>query len=107
LIDYDSFISFCKTLIAQPLQTLWMYKKFYLTSVDKQRMDWIVKSINKPRWSRIDYIQSYLNGYEKTKSLRPKDYKELTTTDGKKLKTTEASYILPLIDLYNKEIERL
>jgi len=80
-----------------------MHKKFQLTSVNSERLDWIVECTGKRRWSKKHYIESYLDRYEITQSLRPKDYKEITTNDGKKLKTTETSYILPLIDLYNKK----
>ena len=92
LIDFNSFMDFCNKLVGKELHTLYQAKPFVLKSAENERLDWVVKSTNKPRYSKKTWIQKYLIRYAKTGSLRPKDYKED--------KLTESSYILPLIKLY-------
>jgi len=92
VIEIDSFIDFCKTLVSKELHTIWREKPFVLTSVNNERLDWLVKSTGNYRYSKRHWIEKYLNQYAKTGASRPKDYP----------KTTEASYILTLIELYVK-----
>lgn len=91
VITYNSFIIFCKTLIGQKFYTLYAHSPYVLKSVDNEQIVWTVKTGNE-RYSTKKWIERYLNGYARTQSLHPKDYPG----------TTESSFILPLIDLYNK-----
>jgi len=90
-IDFNSFMIFCKGREGQTLPTAGGRAKFVLSSVQNDRLYYIVESTGKSRHSTRPWIEAVLNHYAKTKSLRPVDYQRVTFN---------ASYTLSLIKLY-------
>ena len=92
-LDYNSFIDCCKEEKGKTLDTSGARAKFKVTSADYDHgIDYFLFSTQKPRNSDPKTIHKVLERYNKTSSLRPKDYNEGTMT-------FNASYILPLIDI--------
>jgi hypothetical protein len=93
VVTFSPFMQFCETKLNQELPTIGGRAKFTLKSVQNNRLDWIVRSTGKARYSKEKWIRKYLDYYNKTASLHPIDYE-------KNLKATEASYLLTLIKLF-------
>ncbi len=91
-INFNSFMTFCKTLEGHTLPTMGGRSEFVLLSVESDCLHYL-PSTNKERHSKRKWIERVLNHYAMTNSLRPGDYVDVTTN---------ASYTLALIDLYLK-----
>jgi hypothetical protein len=90
-IDYSAFMNFCKGFQGQTLPTAGGEAQFTLSSVQADKLEYIVQSTGKTRRSRREWIQKILNHHAMTQSLRPVDYAGVTVN---------ASYILTLMKLY-------
>jgi len=90
-MDFNSFITFCKGLEGLTLPTIGGKAHFVLSSVEHDRLHYIVESTGKIRHSTRPWIEAVLDHHKKTKSFRPKDYQDITFN---------ASYTLALIKLY-------
>lgn len=93
IVKYEPFMEFCKTKKYQQLETIAQHRKFRLTCVQNDRLEWIVLSTNKPHYSTDDWIKRYITYFNKTNSFRTSDY-------NRNIHCTESSYILALIKLY-------
>jgi hypothetical protein len=96
-IKYEPFVEFCKTKINQDLETIVKHAKFRLTSVQSNRLDWVVLSTNKPHYSTQKWIEKYINYFNQTNSFCTSEY-------NRNIHCTEASNILALIKLYIESI---
>ncbi len=96
-IDFTDLIAFCKKMEGETLNTLYQKKPFVLSKVESEKLTYIPLSKKQiKRTQDRDFIESILDRYELTGSLRPGDYIDLTVN---------ASYILPLINLYLRSKE--
>ena len=91
MIDVDSFIAFCKSLVGSKLKTAGGHKEFVLSSAQSNKLCYYVVSTGNTRTHTRGRIEMVLDRYEKAKSLKPGDYQDISVN---------ASYILPLISLY-------
>jgi hypothetical protein len=98
VIGASSFLTFCKGLEGQKLATLTKQTTFHLDLVKEDGLYWTVDSTKRPRYSKKHWIIRYLDYYSQTGSLCVSEY-------CKNIKGTEASYILPLIKLYQESKE--
>ncbi len=92
-IQYKPFMEFCKTKLNQELETLVKHAKFRLTSVEDDRLKWIVLSTNKKHYSKQKWIQKYIDYFNQTNSFCASDY-------NRNIHCTESSNMLALIKLY-------
>lgn len=90
MCDINSFIKFYMPLQGQTFTTVGGYTKFQLLSVQTNKLVYKV-STGKTRDHTRKRIGMVLDHYKKTKSLRPKDYQDISVN---------ASYILRLIECY-------
>lgn len=91
MIGFHSFVFFCKGLVGKILPTADGRAKFKLTLVQNGCLSYTPLSTRKIRHDDKNCIERVLAHYAASKSLRPKDYTNITVN---------ASYILTLIKLY-------
>ena len=92
-IQYEPFIEFCKTKVNQELETIAKHAKFRLTSVQSDRLEWIVLYQNRRHYSNQKWIQKYIDYFNQTNSY-------CTAAYNRNMHVTEASDILALFKLY-------
>jgi hypothetical protein len=90
MIDINSFIEFCRSLVGSKIKTAGGQKQFVLSSAQYNKLCYKV-STGKTRTHTRERIKMVLDRYEKAKSLKPRDYQDISVN---------ASYILPLINRY-------
>jgi hypothetical protein len=91
MINIDSFMEFCKSLVGSKIKTVGGRREFILSSAQYDKLYYTVVSTGNKREHRRRRIRMVLDRYRKTKSLRPTDYDDISRN---------ASYILALIRLY-------
>jgi len=91
MIDIDSFIEFCKSLVGSTIKTAGGRAKFTLSSAQYNKLCYTVLSTGKTRPHTRRRIEMVLDRYDKTKSFRQVDYLGITVN---------APYVLALIRLY-------
>jgi hypothetical protein len=96
LIDLNSFIAFCKTIVGQELDTVSGRSKFKLQNITDHAFYYQV-STSKIRKQNIRYVKRVLEQYAKIQSLNPGHYTNITQN---------GSYNLALIQLYENLINR-
>jgi hypothetical protein len=97
-IEIDSFITFCKTLIGQKLDTAGGKSKFTLQNITAHAFYYQV-STDKILKQNVRYAKRFLEQYAKLKSLNPGHYANITPN---------GLYLLALIQLYeNSENQNL
>jgi hypothetical protein len=90
MINIDSFMEFCKSLVGSKIKTAGGQKEFVLSSAQYNKLCYKVSTGNTRTHTRRR-IEMIFDRYEETKSLRPADYQNIGRN---------ASYILALISLY-------
>jgi hypothetical protein len=92
-VKYEPFMEFCKTRLNQELETIAKQAKFRLTSVQSDRLEWIVLYQNHRHFSTHNWIQKYIDYFNQTSSFCVAAY-------NRNMHGNEASYILSLFKLY-------
>lgn len=96
-INSDEFLRFLKKSGKQSFRTL-QRKKEFLAELTPNGIFYIPKSTGKPRKHPFEYFNLVINRFNKTGSLRPGDYKDLTRN---------ASYTLTLISEFIKKDRKI
>jgi hypothetical protein len=91
VINIDSFMEFCKSLVGSKIKTVGGQASFILSGAQYNKLSYAPVSTRKPRDHTRRRIQMVLDRYNKTKSLRTTDYKGISVNE---------PYILALIRLY-------
>jgi hypothetical protein len=91
MIDIDSFIKFCKSLVGSEIKTVGGQASFILSCAQHNKLCYTPVSTGKPRDHTRRRIQMVLNRYSTTKSLKTTDYEGISVNQ---------PYILALIRLY-------
>ena len=92
LIDLDSFVAFCKTLVGKELEAVGGKAKFTLQNITDHAYYYQVPA-GKVMKQNIRYVKRVLEQYANLKSLNPGHYGNITPN---------GSYILALIQLYEQ-----
>ena len=92
-IQYEPFMALCKTKLNQELETISNHAKFKLTSVQSDRLEWIVLYQNHRHYSTQKGIQKYIDYFNQTNSFCSAAYY-------RNMHGTDALYMLPLFKLY-------
>jgi hypothetical protein len=91
MINIDSFIDFCKSLVGSKSKTVGGRAWFILSCAQYNKLCYTPVSTGKLREHTRRRIEMVLNRYNKTKSLKTTDYEGITFN---------ASSVLALIKLY-------
>ena len=91
MININSFMAFCKSIVGLKFKTAGGRSGFVLSSAQSNKLCYYVVSTGNTRTHTRRRIEMVLDRYGKTKSLKPGDYQDISAN---------ASYILPLIRLY-------
>ena len=92
-IQYEPFMAFCKTKLNRELDTIANRAKFKLTSVQRDRLEWIALQQNHRHYLTQKWIKRYIDYFNQTNSYCVADY-------NRNIHGNEASYTLALFKLY-------
>ena len=91
MIDIDSFVEFCRSVVGSKIKTAGGRAQFILSSAQYNKLCYYVVSTRKTRDHTRKRIAMVLARYNETKSLSQADYQGITVNQ---------PYILALISLY-------